>query len=274
MCINIFFSIDITNSFEIPADFDDTFINIGLGSILKTYQTTPDPYQAWLTNNTNISSAIYALKKYAYRPLSQNSNENCIDPRSYFYLRDFIHDNLQSGKNQLSLATTWIQSISEDRVMFYKGYRMPFNVNNVDLTVCTNVIYGLTSAVLSNLQDPDSWFDDDVQMIYDNTTLLIAYEISNNFSSRPDLALTYYPSIYNFYWFTARTLSLLNSQDSLPYPVLERAKERLNNALRNAATNDILKRAQTEKDEVYFDDFLGDADKNIIGMYTFHRNLV
>lgn len=263
------FSISITKAFQIPADFDDTFVNIGLGSLLKTFQgLSHQPYLSWLSNNTNISSAVYALKKYAYNPLSEDLDRNCIDPRSYFYLRNFLHEVLQDRQDQLLLVPTWIDDISQSRSTYYKGYSMPFNINNVDLTVSANVIYGLTSGVLSDLQDPKSWFDEEVQTIYDNTTLLIAYEISHNFSSRPDLALTYYPSMYNFYWFISRVLNLLNSYGSLPYPVLERAKERLNKALREDVTSDLLKRAKTEKNQMYFDDFLGDADTNIFGKIT------
>ena len=31
---------------------------------------------------------------------------------------------------------------------------MPFNVNNVDITVCANTVFGITSAVLSGLVSP------------------------------------------------------------------------------------------------------------------------
>lgn len=38
---------------------------------------------------------------------------------------------------------------------------------------------------------------------------LIIYEITGNFSSRRDLALTYYPSKLECFWFTSRTLTIL-----------------------------------------------------------------
>ena len=49
-----------------------------------------------------------------------------------------------------------------------------------------------------------------LQQIYLNTTSLVAHEIVNNFTGRPDLALTYYPSKYEFYWFVSRTYAYLN----------------------------------------------------------------
>ena len=147
---------------------------------------------------------------------------------------------------------------------------MPFHVNNVDLTVGANVIYSITATFLMELADPKEWFDDDIQMIYENTTNLIAWAIHHNFSGRPDFALTYYPSIYNFYWFTSRSLNLLqtynSSRNSLPHPVLARVMASLSAALRGNVTADLLKRANADGEGLlYFEDFLGNADKNILG---------
>lgn len=258
------FRLTASSAFIIPADFDDTFLNIGFGALLKKYQSTStQPYLSWLTNNTNISSAINALKKYSYKPFSTDFNSKSIDPRTYFYIREFVEQSRPLGP--LALVSTWVENVNESRLNFYKHYAMPFGVNNVDLTVCTNVLYGLTAAVLSDVDNPKSWFDDQVQMIYVNTTSLLLYEMSNNFSSRPDLSLTYYPSVFNFYWFTARTMNLLNSHDQLPYPVLQDTRERLSATLRGAVTKDLLKRATREGQDVYFDDFLGDNDSTIFG---------
>ncbi len=150
---------------------------------------------------------------------------------------------------------------------------MPFNANNIDLTVSTNVVYGISSTVLSgsnNYTNGSNWFDPELQLIYEHPTNLMAWFIERNFSNRPDLALTYYPSVYNFYWFTARSVNLLRSYSQrhgrLPYAVMERAMDTLTVAMRGAATTDILKKAVTDKDGLmYFDDFLGDNDKNMQG---------
>ena len=61
-----------------------------------------------------------------------------------------------------------------------------------------------------------------LQQLYLNTSTMIAYQIHTNFSGRPDLALTYYPSQMEFYWFVARTYSQLQRQQrksGLPHPV-------------------------------------------------------
>ena len=217
-----------------------------------------------MSNNTNITSAIAALKRYAYKPFSSSLDSNAIDPRTYYYARKFLQQFV--GFEEISLVSTWIDSISKSRANFNKYYRMPFNIDNVDLTVSVNVLYGLTAAVLSDMEDPKSWFDDEVQTIYLNTTSLVMYEISNNFSSRPDLALTYYPSVFNFYWFTSRVLNLLNSYDQLPYPVMQTVKEYMTTTLHGVGTEDILRRGTKQDQYVYFDDFLGVNDTNEFGM--------
>ena len=42
---------------------------------------------------------------------------------------------------------------------------MPFNINNVDVTVSANVIFGVTSAVLTGLLPPSVLDDLDLQVI-------------------------------------------------------------------------------------------------------------
>lgn len=237
---------------------------------MKNYQiVSKQPYLTWLKNNTNISAAIAVLKKYAYKPFHKIQDSNSIDPRTYFYTRKFLLDFTANGTKELSLVPTWVQSSSESRAKYPVHYCMPFNINNVDLTVSANVIYGLTAALLSDMVDHTTWFDEEVQTLYDSTTALLSWQIAHNFSSRPDLALTYYPSLFNFYWFTSRILNLLDSFDNLPYPVLEVSRDRLSTALRNSATKDILNRATYIEDSVYFDDFLGDGDTDIFGKECF-----
>ena len=81
--------------------------------------------------------------------------------------------------------------------------------------------------------DISTWFDYVVfyvfhfiiitfQNIYNHTTLMMSYEMSHNFSNRRDLALTYYPSKFECYWFIARTVTLLRrykATQPLPFKV-------------------------------------------------------
>jgi hypothetical protein len=257
---------DILRAFFIPADFDDTFVNLGLGAMLMQQRLDfPDPFVEWTLNNTRLGTVFESIKKYAYRPFSNSLDSNLIDPRTYFYMRDFLYSVQEEGKN-LSLITTWIMNFSEDKVLYTEGVDMPFHLNNVDLTVSANVLYGITAAILAKVNyPPESWFDDDLQGIYLNTSSLIAWEIANNFSSRPDLALTYYPSVYNFLWFVSRTVELLNSAPTLPFPALSDVKDLLTSTLRGPATKFIQDSAMHDEELIYFEEFLGNADETLTG---------
>ncbi|XP_033764153.1 uncharacterized protein LOC117345236 [Pecten maximus] len=254
-------------AFHIPPDFDDTFVNLGLGALLRHAQEQyPHSWKQWQIQNSNISSALHALRKYAYRPSSSNRDINTIDTRSYLYMRSFLDDH---HYEDLALVTTWAQNTREATENDKKGVAMPFAVNNVDVTVAANTIYGLTSGLLSNIID-DLEFDADLQRIYLNTSSLIAHELTFNFSSRPDLALTYYPSAHECYWFVARTLSLMqrylfnnNQTDSLPFPVMNEVKIMFTNALQWAVTPTLMKTAKDDfEGRIYWDNFLGDGDTN------------
>lgn len=231
-------------------------------------QQNPTFFQHWKANNTNFTQAFQALKKYAYRPLS-DTDSAIIDPRTYFYMREFLQGiGKQKNSSSPAFVATWMHAINEEYKTRF-AFGMPFHVNNVDLTVSANVVYGITTAVLSKMANPEEWFDEDVQTIYENTTNLIAWMAQRNFSSRPDLALTYYPSVYNFYWFTSRTLYLLQSHTSsaLPHHALTRTLATLSAVMRGNVTADLLKRFKAGEDgTVYFEDFLGANDRDLLGI--------
>ena len=48
--------------------------------------------------------------------------------------------------------------------MYKKGVAMPFGINNVDVTVAANFLYGVTSSVLSGLQPLHTLDDVDIQV--------------------------------------------------------------------------------------------------------------
>ncbi|KAK7505581.1 hypothetical protein BaRGS_00003326 [Batillaria attramentaria] len=194
-----------TQAFHIPPDFDDTFVNLGLGALLTDLgPELPEALSRWRHHNTNLTSVLDALKSYAYRPFSQDKNVNTIDPRTYYYIRHFL-DYAKNQSLDVALVPTWIQNIEEARENFDRDVVMPFQVNNVDVTVAANAVYGITASVLSGLLPPSVLQDPQLRQIYHNTTSLIAFMVEKALFGRPDLALTYYPSVFEFYWFVART---------------------------------------------------------------------
>ena len=262
-------------AFMIPPDFDDTYLNIGLGGTLfKLQDAYPTGYSLWNKNsqNQNVKVLIDHTLKYAYKPFDANTNSNMIDPRTYFFARPFILE-AQAKKQTLSLITTWVQNIDEQRILYKEGVAMPFNMNNVDVTVCANSIYGITSATLYDINGFQQEFLNslDFQTLYLNTTKFITWAIDTNYTSRPDLAQVYYPSTYNFLWFTSRTLFLLENEldnvvDAKLKEILKEAKGYLTTTFENTVTQFLFKNARYENgNQAYYDDFLGLNDTNVFG---------
>ncbi|XP_064611745.1 uncharacterized protein LOC135475740 [Liolophura sinensis] len=251
-------------AFHIPPDFDDTFVNLGLGALLTEYKDDfPESYQLWLSQNTALDTIWQALKAYAYRPFSNDSKINTVDTRTYFYIRGFLEEAKSAGKD-VALIPTWVQDLEEDVKMVKRGVGMPFNVNNVDVTVSANAIFGITAAVASGLVNESVLNDPDVEKIYSSTSDMLVWEIERDFEGRRDLALTYYPSAFEFYWFISRTFVLLerhaHTNKTLLAP-LETVRQKFGNVLRNHVTNVVISQALPEGTAMlYFDDFLGDGD--------------
>ncbi|KAK3098312.1 hypothetical protein FSP39_018295 [Pinctada imbricata] len=253
------------NAFMIPPDFDDTFVNLGIGSLLQEVSSDfPQSSKLWKEKNSNLTSVFDALKKYAYRPMSNDSKVNSIDPRTYMYLHPFLEEAMTRNED-IALVPTWVQDTDEVRTGFYSGVDMPFNINNVDVTVAANTIYGITNAVLTGLVNSSLLDDPEIQQVYLNTSNMIAFEIKTNFTNRKDLALTYYPSEFEFYWFVARTYHQLQYYERIMplHPVQERIRISLGAALCGRMTDHLLDSYMAETDgSIYYDDFLGDGDFN------------
>jgi hypothetical protein len=274
-------------------------LNLGLGATLSKLKSVyPDIYQAWLKNNTDVESLIDATVRYAFRPEESNFNNNLIDPRTFFFARSFIQEAYKTSQ-PLSLITTWIQNVDEQRHLKDECVSMPFNLNNVDVTVGANSIYGITSGALFNINGFGDAFirSSDIQQVYLNTTKFISWAIKANFSSRPDLAQVYYPSTYNFLWYASRTLFLLETEtqnymylmkqnnlinnaenaEKIAFirqfralkPIFEEAKSYLLDAFETTTTLNLLnwKRNDSNPNEMYFCDFLGMNDTDILGKH-------
>ena len=215
----------------------------------------------WKEANSNFSFVFKAIKKYAYRPFS-TGEESVVHPRTYFFMRKYLN-SVQNPQYPAAYINVWTYFSAEDDP--------DFSMHSVDLAVEANVIYGITSCLLAQLETADDWFDEDLQVIYKNTTELITWMIKRNFTGRPDLALPSYPSIFNFYWFLSRTYNLLltycNKSYPLPYPVLDQVMALLSSVLRETVTRDLLERATTDHEGlVYYQDFLGKDDRTSSGI--------
>eukprot|EP00357_Protocruzia_adherens_P032971 CAMPEP_0115008928 /NCGR_PEP_ID=MMETSP0216-20121206/22262_1 /TAXON_ID=223996 /ORGANISM="Protocruzia adherens, Strain Boccale" /LENGTH=593 /DNA_ID=CAMNT_0002376545 /DNA_START=320 /DNA_END=2101 /DNA_ORIENTATION=- len=266
----------ISGSMRIPADTDGSSVNIALGSFLESHRDQyPEMREKWETVNSDYEGYFKALKRYAYRPfINYNSNSevnqvlypeaDVIDPRTYMYLHEFIEleesKATEKGEDpELILLSTWMINRSEQ---IPNLYRMPFETNNVDISVNANGLFSFNSFFLSypkNRTEPI--FDREFRKMYKDITGLLEWGIKEDIvSKRPDLSLTYYPSMFNFYWFVARNVQLIQSVESVPYPEMLESHNRLALVMRNEGTQQILGKGQlTNKgSQMYWKEFLGD----------------
>ncbi|KAI3380652.1 hypothetical protein SNEBB_006276 [Seison nebaliae] len=262
------------DAFHIPPDFDDTWVNINLGGLLYSGGDMRKFYSQWKSSINNIQQLATLTKKYSYKPFSNTTNNNLTDPRSFYIFRHYLQE-VQKAREPIALVSTWIENLEEDRMQRSENVAMPFNVNNVDATVNANSLSGLTSAIIYDLDEFNKVVDSELKMIYLNTTNFLCWIMENDFEGRPDLALTYYPSIYNFYWFSSRVLFMLRNflidnqhppvfMEEDTYRILKLSKNNMEKVFHEKVFGTLKKNAHFAFGiEVYFEDFLGlnDTDK-------------
>ncbi|CEM38725.1 unnamed protein product [Vitrella brassicaformis CCMP3155] len=281
--------------FQITPDFDDSSVNLGLGGLLKEAADRgmmKQQYQQWSSHNNKLSSFVNNLLLYSYRPSAKIPDHNTIDARSYFWLKEFLWHHHKD--HNLAIATTWVSNLTETRRTGPLGVDMPFRVNNVDLTVCANVLMGVTGAVLDLphlLEGIDSHTYDSLVRLYRNTSSLVEWAVSSGRAfARRDIALLYYPSAYNFLWMSSRIVakldrytdpSLHNGRTQTLPDFIKHTQRALGHVYRTKATQWLLDQVtrepipdgnnpnpfmpKPEKHWAYWDDFLGNGDRDVYG---------
>ncbi|KAL6056649.1 Cellulase [Balamuthia mandrillaris] len=269
------------DAFFLPCDFDDSAANVAVGAFLKHHQQCyPDAFEAWKKGSNNLKAFAEKIKHYSYQPFSNNTNNNTIDPRTYYFMHEYLEQKQSQAKQRgkipdVHFISTWSLGLI-DVIKMAPIPGMPLNINNVDASVAANTIYGLTTALLFDLSEGSSdWFDAELQRIYEDTAEYVSWTVtSGQMLKRPDIGLLYYPSLYDYYWFISRLVFLLDS--SAPalvnalyarYPVVQKVKNMFEEAMSSAGTEQLIGLATVEEDGnyVYWDDFLGDGDTGIFG---------
>lgn len=100
------------------------------------------------------------------------------------------------------LPTTWIMNYDQQIIDVVV---MPFYLNNVDASVNANFLFGL----LYQIKSKSIVLNDQLRQMIRDVSDLLVYAIDHGIDTRPDLILMYYPSKYDFYWFVARIIGLL-----------------------------------------------------------------
>eukprot|EP00817_Percolomonadidae_sp_ATCC50343_P001357 CAMPEP_0117431130 /NCGR_PEP_ID=MMETSP0758-20121206/10675_1 /TAXON_ID=63605 /ORGANISM="Percolomonas cosmopolitus, Strain AE-1 (ATCC 50343)" /LENGTH=509 /DNA_ID=CAMNT_0005219853 /DNA_START=219 /DNA_END=1745 /DNA_ORIENTATION=- len=235
---------NLIQSFKIPADTDDSAVNLALGGVLKRFK--PEWFDGvWKDANAQYQVLYDELVSKAYSAHSEG-----IDPRTYYFLHDFM-----AKYPNATLPTTWIMSNQKEH---FPRVAMPFNVNNIDVSVISNFLYGMTYHIL--FVNPEALNQPGMKNLYKSSVDYIEWVILTKAAvTRPDLGLTYYPSIYDFYWLVSRVAKLLDKVPS-SNPSLIDCKERLANALKKEGVSQIMSLSMTVDGATVWDDFLGDAD--------------
>ena len=270
----------IIAALHIPPDTDDSALNISLGCMLKCHASKGNEkaFAKWRSENNyqTIKAFMQKCVRYAYKPFNQPNDSTCteIDPRTYFFLHEFL--DKKASKGELSLLTTWL-TMRQETVEKAPFVHMPFNVNNVDVSVCANFINALAYYAVTFpgemellLQEVDGL----KELIVDTEEYLEWAIGKNKILERPDIGALYYPSAMNSFWFVARTLSLLSGNQNRARltgeakVIFTDIHNKLEKVMMDVGVPSILGQAQkmsghTDSLLLCWDDFLGQHDKNV-----------
>jgi len=232
--------------FNMPADADDTGLALAVGAGLKTSSDRlAGAAQLWERENRDLHKIMAEMVKYAYRPFSHDRAVNIIDPRTYYWMRRYLHKN--RGKD-LALLTTWMQHPYEGKEFGNRDTKIPMNMNNIEPTVAANMLLGINKALLAFSERAEKGFGADFRHIYRDTVGLLCWVIDDDvLADLPHITLLYYPAATQFYWSLARNLHFLENASrtsSLPYAEVEQARGWLSCSLRQAGTEQLLCRAR------------------------------
>lgn len=258
-------------AFQIPPDSDDTGVGLALGMKLSSLRNKfPRSFRVWEPRNSDIKALVKVWKHYKYDPFDKRSqSRRTIDPRTYFWIRKFLHQvQRDEGEDaSLSIIPTWLLDLDDIRDKFYtQEISMPFQTNNLDASVIANAIFGLSSAYIYSSETGHSIFESDqeLQKLYLDSARLLKFALDENIMGyRADLALLYYPPVYDFYWFVSRIVHLLNSYShSINVSVIKEVQHLLTEGIRGPGTEQLIsRRVEDPSGYVYWDDFLGNSDE-------------
>ncbi len=234
--------------FNMPADADDSGLALGLEFALDRQRDRfPAAAAAWDEDNRDVRRLAGELTRYAWRPRSGDRATALIDPRTYFWGRDFVRSRGDDGP---VLLTTWMQSPYQGREFGDRTTKMPLNMNNVEPVVCANALSGLTAAMLAGRLPAEP--AGDLRRLYRDTVELLAWAIRSGVAdTAPDTALLYYPTPESLYWSAGRLLARLDDAAATGPPLgplLAEARTRLGTALRGAGSEWLLSRARCRGD--------------------------
>ncbi|EGC30515.1 hypothetical protein DICPUDRAFT_157748 [Dictyostelium purpureum] len=260
---NSTFSYSSKKCLSIPSDNDSTSINYALGSsIFDLRNEFPDSYQYWQSKNNDLQNYFQIISKYSYRPFSSNTDENSIDPRTYYFVRGFIKEWLESGRKKEDLILPMVYAMNQtEQLNVFPHIQIPSLSNHIDISILANVLFAIISSIKCK---PHMKITNDINNILISIVLLIEYVLKTKLLfKRADLTVFYYPSLYPVFWFISRSLNTLKdfklNSNSFPKS-LKTVLQNLNNICKSYITKFLLKKVKRSANECYWEDFLGNGD--------------
>ena len=259
--------------FSIPPDADDTGCALGVAAKLSRLKKSNPllelPASVYFRQiKDNVGGDLDPYIKYAYRPYLNDVDQSVIDPRTYHWIRHFLHEK----GGYVDLITTWFQRISE--IPAEEEYqKMPFSVNNVDGSVVVNGLFGIFSTIFANPYEYVPKITPKlIKLIADSLDLVEHILMNNLIAVHAPSILLYYPSKFAFYYFVSRLCKLLENsfKYSLRMPhqafefsrIIMKYRHSLRLAMEKFGTDQLLalKGEDFSSETVYWDDFLGNGD--------------
>ena len=260
---------ELLERFNMPSDADDTGWALCLGATLKeSAGKFSDAAQLWDRSNLDTSAIMDRIKRYAYRPNGKDQAVNIIDPRTYYWMRSYLRQN---SEPDVAVMTTWMQHPYEGRQFGNRHTKLPMNMNNVDPTVCSNLILGINKALTAYPDQAGRGFDREFQACYLDTVRLLCWALDNELvTHEPDVTVLYYPTTTHFLWSMARNLHHLEGASTvpaLPFAAMQQAKRSLAGSLRQHGTKQLLDQAKCGDNEgmAYWPGTLENGEDRVYG---------
>ncbi|MCW4023449.1 MAG: hypothetical protein NWF01_00225 [Candidatus Bathyarchaeota archaeon] len=241
--------------FCLPADFDDSALNWTLGSSLFQLRGAfPELWSAWSANNFDFNKLAYHAVEYAYRPFSNDKNVNAIDPRTFYAIREFLWEIEKegAGTSEFMLLTTWAATAQGNLQGIEHYYKMPFNVNNLDVSVSANFVY---AAMKSALAESFPCEAEEFPALVKNTAKFLVWALkSGAIMDKPDLLLLYYPSPFLAFFFISRTVYILQQPHQRgKAELVQQIRDLLLPTARTKITEYLLSSVQCEGEYAFWD---------------------
>ena len=215
------FVAQLVQFFGIPSDADDTCVTLAMHHYFSRIPSNllPETNKIFVDDflgSNDIGQTFLKLRDFAYCPSSSDENRNTIDPRSYYWARDYIN-KLEANESIQCIISTWFQDLSKNNDIVRGkafGPRLPNQIPVIDPTVIISVIYSMVVDLLypSPKKSTDWLSADGMREFFLRNVDFVSHVLQNQHNqTRPDLMRPFYPAKLNAIYYAGRVLNVLQS---------------------------------------------------------------